>query len=153
MKYLDENGNTAFPDQVFIHTAGDHYYVVSPQLPGYDMSHEILQGIIKDDMIIVVRYTPKVYHLTVRYIFPDGSEATPAYTTEIRAGESYTVRSPKLEGYRTKRLKITGVNPGRDEIFTVIYVSEELGEYTNIDDYETPLNPGYHDLQVGVCAE
>ena len=151
--YLDEDGNRVFPDEVFIHAVGDSYYVVSPQLPGYEMSYEILQGTITEDMSVIVRYSPKVYQLTVKYVFVDGREASPAYTTEIRAGESYTLRSPKLTGYRTKRLMITGVNPGRDEIFTVIYVSEDVEEYTNIDDYETPLNPGYIDLQIGVCIE
>ena len=153
VRYLDETGRSVFPDQVFIHTPGDRYYVVSPQMPGYEMSTEVLRGTIDNDMTIVVHYTPKTYHLTVKYVFPDGTEATTAYRTEVRTGERYRVGIPDIEGYRTLRGTITGVNPGRDESYTVIYIPEGQGGFTGIDDYDTPLNPGYNDLQVGICIE
>lgn len=153
VKYLSKNGEPLFPEQVFIHMAGDQYYVVAPQKPGYALNQEILRDTITEDLIIVITYTPKVYQLTVNYIFADGTEAAPAYKTEVRTDEAYTVFSPKIPGYKTKRLKIKGVNPGRDEGYTVIYLPEDQEGYANIDEYDTPLNPGFNDLQVGVCAE
>ena len=153
VKYLSRDGEVLFPEQVFIHMVGDQYYVVAPQKPGYTLNKEILRDTITEDLVIVITYTPKVYQLTVHFIFADGSEAAPAYKTEIRTDESYTVYSPKVPGYKTKRLKITGVNPGRDEEYTVIYLPEGQQGFANIDEYDTPLNPGFNDLQVGVCAE
>ena len=153
VKYLSKDGEVLFPEQVFIHMVGDQYYVVAPQKPGYTLNKEILQDTITEDLIIVITYTPNVYQLTVNYIFADGSEAAPAYKTEVRTDETYTVYSPKIPGYKTKRLKITGVNPGRDEEYTVIYLPEDQQGFANIDEYDTPLNPGFNDLQVGVCAE
>ena len=152
VKYIGSNG-AVFPEQVFIHMPGERYYVVSPQLPGYDMDREIIQGVIKNDMVVVVNYTPKTYRLSVRYVFPDGTEASKTYETDVHTGEAYHVYSPKIEGYRASRLKISGVNAGRNEQYTVIYLPDDGKEYASIDDYDTPLNPGYNDLQIGVCFE
>ena len=151
--YQDQDGNEVFDDQVFIHSSGDSYYVVAPQLPGYDMSVEVIRGTIENDMTVTVKYTPKVYQLTVNYIFTSGAKATGTYSEIIRTGESYLVESPEIPGYRALRARVSGENPGRNEAYTVIYVPADQEDYTTIEDYETPLNPGYTDLQIGVCAE
>ena len=142
-----------FPDEVYFYAAGEEYYVVAPQLQGYDVDVEILKGRIREDMIVIVHYTPKTYLVTVRYIMLDGTEISAAYSTEVRTGDSYGVDSPVIPGYRAVRVRIAGVNPGRNEEYTVIYVPEDQTEYANIDSYETPLNPGNNNLQTGVCAE
>ena len=58
-----------------------------------------------------------------------------------------------IPGYRAVKLRISGTNPGKDEVYTVIYVQEDNTEYIDMDDYETPLNPGFTDIQIGVCLE
>ena len=151
--YLDADGNRVFPDKVFVYMVGGRYYVVSPQKPGYDISIEVLRGTIEEDLTFIVRYTPKTYQLTVKFVFPDGTEASPTYGTAIQTGDPYVVRCPVIPGYRTMIQKITGVNPGRDEAYTVIYVPDGGDDDSGISRYQTPLNPGCNDLQIGVCAE
>lgn len=152
VKYY-EGDRKVFPDEVYIYAPGDEYYVVPPQYPGYEVSVRIVKGTIQQDMTVIVRFTPKTYRMTIRYIFPDGTEAAPAYEAPVRTGESYDVESPRIRGYRTLRLRIRGVNPGWDETFAVIYIPDDGTEYSGIDSFDTPLNPGYPDMQTGICSE
>ena len=75
------------------------------------------------------------------------------YEQQIRTDEAYDVESPEIEGWKPVRLRVTGVNPGRDEYYTVLYVPEDWTDYKDMDDYNTPLDLGEYSLQIGVCAE
>lgn len=46
--------------------------------------------------------------LTVKYVFTDGSTASPDYTAKFGHGESYNVDSPKLEGYTADKASVSG---------------------------------------------
>lgn len=153
VKYVDEDGNEVFPDEVYIYEQGDNYYVVPPQKPGYDVDIRIVKGTITEDTVVIVTYTPNVWKLKIKYILEDGTEIAEPYEQEIRTDEKYDVPSPQIEGYKPLRLRVTGVNPGRDETFFVIYVPEDLEEYEEIDDYRVMTNLGDTCLQAGVCAE
>ena len=153
VKYQDANGNSVFPDQVFIRKEGDRYYVVSPQYPGYQPEILIVRGTLTEDTVIIVRYTPMTWKMRIRYRFPDGTEAAEAYETEIRTGETFEVESPMIPGWRPVRLKVSGVNAGRDENYTVIYVPEDTGDCADMDDLRTPLDLGDAYFQAGLCAE
>ena len=148
VKYIAD-GTEAFPDQVFIHTPGDSYYVVSPQLPGYDVDIQIVRGTIWKDMTVIVRYIPKAWTVTIRYIYPDGTEAAPTYRATVKTGESYSVTSPVIEGWKTLRLRIDGTNPGRNEQYTVIYIPD----YFELRDLPMPLGLEQTFMQEGVCFE
>lgn len=151
--YLEGN-NRVFPTVEFRHTPGDHYYVVSPQYPGYDVDIEIVQGTIKEDMILYVRYVPKTYRLTIRYLLADGSEIAESHTASVKTGETYEVASPAVDGYRPLKLKVSGTNPGRNEQYTVIYVPDGSEEtLLTIDDYDTPTNLEITYVQAGICFE
>ena len=149
VKYYDEYGRPVFPDEEFIHTPGDNYYVVSPQKPGYDVDIEIVRGTIEEDMIVKVRYIPKTWTLTIRYILLDGSVAAKTYSTPIKTGEGYDVASPAVPGYKPVYLRKAGVNPGWDEEHTVIYVPENQ----ELEDLPTPLSLGWTVMQIGICFE
>ncbi len=153
IRYLMD-GEEVFPAAVFPHTAGDNYYAVSPQYPGYEADIEIVEGKISEDMVVYVHYIPKTYRLTVRYLLVDGTEAAPGCTADIHTGESYEVESPAADGFRALKPAVTGTNPGRDEQYTVIYVPEGGGpKLITIDDYETPTYLGTTYTQTGICVE
>ena len=154
VKYYDEKGNKAFPDQVFIRKKGSRYYVVSPQYPGYEVDIEIVRGTLEEDTVIIVRYRPMTWKMRIRYLYPDGTEAAETYEREIKTGEAFDTESPAIPGWRPVRLRVSGVNSGRNENYTVIYVPEGSGEYTDMDDFRTPadLGDGYC-IQAGICAE
>ncbi len=144
-----EGDREVFPDQVIIYQAGDSYYVVAPQYPGYEMDVQILRGTIEKDMTVTVNYRPKEWDLKIRYIFQDGGVAAPSYQEKLLTGEKYDVESPEIEGYKTRILRIEGTNPGRNEQFTVIYIPE----YEKLGDEPTPLGLEQTFMQVGVCFE
>lgn len=149
VKYYDEYGRPVFPDEEFTHMPGDDYYVVSPQKPGYDVDIEIVRGTIEEDMIVKVRYVPKTWILKIRYILPDGSEVAATYQTPIKTGEKYDVASPAVPGYKPVYLRKAGVNPGRDEEYTVLYVPENQ----ELEDLPTPMGLGWTVMQIGICFE
>lgn len=144
-----EDGQEVFPDEELIYLAGDSYYVVAPQYPGYEPDVQILRGTIEKDMTLTVTYRPKMWTMKIHYIFQDGTQAAPMYQTKLQTGEEYEVESPAIEGYKTLSLWKTGTNPGKDEQFTVIYVPED----EELKDPPTPLGLERTFMQVGVCFE
>ena len=153
VKYQDENNHVMAPDDVLIYGQGDTYYVVPPQIPGYDVDIRIVKGPITEDMIVIVRYIPKEYDLRVRYRLPDGTEVVPPYGQRIHTGEEYNIESPQIDGYKPVILAVTGVNPGRDEYYTVIYVPEDYDDFVGMDHWDEPMGLGETTFQIGLCAE
>ena len=148
------DGEEVFPTAVYVYQIGDTYYVVSPQLPGYDVDIEIVRGTITEDMVIYVHYIPKTWQIVIHYVYPDGTEAAEPYIAEIKTGEQYDVESPEIPGYIAVPARISGTNPGRGEEFTVVYIP--IGEYAkivSIDDYDMPTGLDGIFVQVGVCFE
>lgn len=152
--HYEADGVEVFPTGVYVYHIGETYYVVSPQLPGYDVDIEIVRGTITEDLEITVHYIPKTWQMVIHYIFPDGTEAAETYTAEIRTGEEYDIASPEIPGYIAVKVRISGTNPGRSEEYTVVYIP--VGEYTKItgmDDYEAPTGLGGTYIQNGICFE
>lgn len=61
--------------------------------------------------------------LTVKYVKEDGSPAAPDYTAEFSHGATYTVESPKIEGFTADQLTVTG-SIGADTTITVTYKAD-----------------------------
>lgn len=138
----------------FIYVKGDPYYIVVPQIAGYDAETEILRGTIEEDTEITVRYRAKRYKVTIQYIYVNGLKAAKSYEAEFRTGEKYEVESPEIADYKPTRLKVSGTINGRDEQYTIIYVPEEAYDtLMSIEDYETPTNLESTYIQVGICLE
>ena len=112
------------------------------------------------------------YTVTVRYRYPDGTEAAPPVTETHSTGDNYSITSPDIPGYIPSRTVVTGTVDGRDVEYTVIYIPIPVepdttpepgatptpdrpggGGYTVIEDYETPLGLGEIYLNVGDCYE
>ena len=154
VRYLVGN-EKVFPDGTYKYKSGDSCYVVSPTLKGYAPEIRIVQGTITEDKLVIVRYVPLDYTLSVDYVFLDGSPAAPSHIQTLHIGDSYDVASPELEGFRALTLSIRGTNPGRDEQYTVVYVPEDadISGLQNMGDYETSLGLERVFTQVGICVE
>lgn len=148
--YKLEDGTEVRPKDVFIYEAGGHYYVVVPQIPGYEPSLQVLRGTITDNMQYTIVYRLREYSLRIRYRFMDGTEASETYRTVMHAGEIYNIASPKIPGYIAIRLRVEGSNPGRDEQYTVLYIPEDE---MIIPEENTPLYSGVTQMQTGICSE
>lgn len=153
VRYMTEDGELIGTDE-FIYVIGDPYYIVVPQIAGYDAETEILRGTIEEDTEITVRYRAKRYKVTIQYIYVNGLKAAKSYEAEFRTGEQYEVESPEIADYRPTRLKVSGTVNGRDEQYTIIYVPEEAYDtLMSIEDYETPTNLETTYVQSGLCIE
>lgn len=153
IRYTTEDGELIREDE-FTYAAGDPYYIVVPQKAGYDAETEIMRGEITEDTEITVRYTPKTYRITVRYIYANGQKAARSYEAEMRAGEKYDIESPEIADYTPIRMKVSGTVNGRDEEYTIIYVPADAYEtLMSIEDYETPTNLETTYMQTGICLE
>lgn len=143
-------GKKVFLDATAIYQRGGKYYVVSPEYPGYDVEIEIVKGTITEDMTVIVHYYPKEWPLTIRYIYPDGSQAAETYSAIVKTGEEYYVKSPKIDGYKALILELKGVmDPGRPTEYTVLYVPKS----SRVPDDPTPLGLEETFMQAGVCYE
>ncbi len=104
-----------------------------------------------------------IFHLTIYYIYEDGSTAAETYEAFLQAGTQYEVESPVIEGYETPQLVVKGKMPWRDVQFTVIYYSlkeespvfpvPKMKRLVTMDEYETPLGLGFCASNLGLCFE
>jgi len=131
---------------------GDRYNVVSPKIPGYKVDIDKVKGIVGEtDLVVDVIYSANEHKLTIEYIYKDGTPAAPAYTDSLKVHDEYEVESPEIDGYRPNKAVVKGHMPPHDVKITVIYMKK--GNYTVIDDYETPLGLGNVNLNAGECFE
>lgn len=125
--FLYENGLTAAPSGTVTCYEGEIYMVEAPTVIGYKADLQTLAGICAKDETVQVIYRLGTYTLTVRYLYPDGSEAAPSYVASYQYGAPYSILSPELSGYLPANNQLEGIMAGEDMILTVYY-SEELIE-------------------------
>jgi hypothetical protein len=158
------DGQKAFPDFRGTYEFGAMYDVVSPEKPGYTVDLEVAAGIIVEDTVIDVYYTPRPVTLTIYYQYMDGSIAADTYFATLMPGDPYDVVSPVIEDFTATQLRVEGIMPNRNTEFVVWYLPETEpdpetgrtripGGYTKIDDYGVPLGLGNVNRNVGECVE
>ena len=161
------DGRKVFPDFKATHRYGDPYNVVSPALAGYTVDKPAVSGVIYRDTEWDVYYTPGNVKLTVYYQYLDGTTAADTHYETLHAGDAYSVPSPVIPGYTANILLVSGVMPGHDMEYVVIYVPqpgtvpEEDPEQarrrgsglTVIDDFDTPLGLGGVEVNAGECFD
>lgn len=104
-----------------------------------------------------------VFRLKIYYVYLDGSTAAATYDVMLQAGTEYSVPSPAINGYTASIQVVSGVMPGRDVEYTVVYFSpedkegvfpySEMPELFHLEDYEVPAGLGYSISNVGICFE
>jgi hypothetical protein len=119
--HVYEDGSAAGKTATVSVYAGDYYQIVPLDINGYEPDESSLTGICDETTHVSVLYRIGTYRLTVRYLFPDGSEAFPVYQGSFQFGQSYSIPTPTLEGYVADRTLLEGVMDGEDLQFTVIF--------------------------------
>ena len=145
------DGDAAAPTVSRICDYGESYNVASPAITGYSADAARISGVIHGDAVYDVIYTPNSYVLTVNYVYQNGATAAPAYTSTMLYGAYYSHNSPVLSGYTASRTVISGTMPGRNMVYTVIYVPDTVDII--IDEYGVPLGIGNVEMNVGECFE
>ncbi|MBQ8383191.1 MAG: leucine-rich repeat domain-containing protein [Clostridia bacterium] len=100
---------------------GDYYEIEPLRIEGYKADPSSLSGICDTDTRVTVIYRLGTYHLSIRYLYPDGSEVFPSFEGDFQFGESYQVSTPALDGYTADYLLMEGAMPGKDTVLTVYY--------------------------------
>ena len=110
------------------------------------------------------------YTLTINYRYLDGTPAAASYTAVLAQGAGYDVTSPVIQGYTASIVRVTGIMPGQNVEYTVIYIpagsavpipaapgtpaSAIIPDMTiMLEDYQTPLGLGTVYTNIGDCFE
>lgn len=144
--YVTPDGEDEIPDVNDEYGYGDSYEYVTPQIPGYTPSVEVVEGILGDeDVNIVVNYTPNSYTLTINYVDGAGNIMSPAYNGTFIYKEVFTIPSPIITGYTMDYASIssgeTGM-PADDLTFTVTYTAVPVTPIPPTTPGTTPTTPG-----------
>lgn len=116
-----EDGSMAGKSSSLIAYVGDFYQIPPLEINGYEPDENTLSGICNGADRLSVIYRLGTYHLTVRYLFPDGSEAFPSFEGNFQFGEQFSISSPTLEGFTADRTLLEGTMDGKDIQYTVIF--------------------------------
>jgi hypothetical protein len=116
-----ENGNTAGKSNSFTAYPGDYYQIKPLEINGYEPDKTLLSGICDGTTRISVIYRIGTYHLTIRYLLPDGSEAFAPFEGEFQFGTPYSIPTPTLDGYTADRTLMEGIMDGKDTQLTVVF--------------------------------
>ena len=126
----------------------------SPQIPGYRVNVEKVEGIMGDeDIAYHIVYTPIDYTVTVIPVASDGTPLADAVVISgLHIGDAYEVLLPDIPGYVKVMEKCTGVCGTQDRTIRILYIL--LGEdFELINDYGVPLHFGHSAVNVGDCCE
>lgn len=125
VEYRYEDGSSASKSSSITCYKGDHYLIDAPAITGYEADASTLAGICNGEGKIGVIYRLGSYRLTIRYLYPDGSEAAESYSAIYRFGDAYSIVSPNVAGYLPANSILEGLMEGEDMVLTVYY-SEQL---------------------------
>lgn len=106
--YVDEAGNKLAEDVVQSVYKGGTYRVVSPVIEGYDFDKEVVEGTADADTELTVTYKKKVCTVTVKYVYEDGTEASPDKTETGNYGDEFSIASPEIEGFTPNFAEVKG---------------------------------------------
>ena len=144
-------GRVAAPTVSRTYFYGESYNVASPSFEGYTANMRRVMGVMEGDVEYDVIFGRNTYTLTVRYIFRDGTIASPTRQQSLGYGDDYVQDSPMLVGYTPSMYRIAGTMPGHDVTYAVIYVPDTVNVI--IDEYGVPLGIGNVEMNVGDCFE
>ncbi|MCI8390357.1 MAG: DUF11 domain-containing protein [Roseburia sp.] len=88
----------------------------------------------------------KLYQLTIRYVYEDGSEAADKVVAQYLAGETYTYTSPDIAGYTPDLTVVKSVGTGMPKHDVVVTVTYTANDQTYTVNYlEAGANEVLHD--------
>lgn len=105
INYKYENGETAAPT-VTVDAYYDYSYSISsPVIEGYtpkdseDHILTVVEGTLKGDTVYDIIYEAVECTINVRYLYADGSEASPTKTIGKKFGDAYDIAALSITGY------------------------------------------------------
>ena len=107
--YVYANGSTAAPSYTAQKAYMGSYSISSPSISGYVADKTSVYGTMGTaDKTITVTYSPKVYTVTVNYVYTDGRTAAPSQSIRGATGTSYSFTSPTIPGYTPDKSVVSG---------------------------------------------
>ncbi len=102
--------------------AGSNYYIPSPALEGLVPSMNAVQGTMGNaDATVTVTYWKATNRLTINYNAPAGEAKPDSYVADIKVGDRYVVRSPRIPGYTADPFAVAGTMGNQDVTVEVGY--------------------------------
>ena len=152
VNYLYSENNPAADSVTQTLAAGEEYSIPSPEIAGYTPSIRVVTGTMPDeDLTVNVYYSKSFYLLTVKYQYPDGSQAAEDVVLQYPSGFVYDVPSPAIAGYRPDKQTVTGTMPGsaREEVVTYTPMQYDLTIYYRYADGSQAAGTHQEQLQAG----
>lgn len=138
INHLYEDGSIAGKSTTLTCYVGDFYQVETISITGYEADKQALRGICQSAERISVIYRIGTYHLTIRYLTPDGNEVFTSFEGDFRYGDLYSIPSPLLDGFQAEHTLVEGIMEGNDMLIVV--------HYTEI--FENDTSTGQQTLQI-----
>ena len=133
--HLYEDGSVAGKTTSVTCYAGDYYSIDPLSIKGYKADAASLCGVASANHRVSVIYRIGTYHLTIRYLYSNGTEAAPAFEGDFRYGEKYSVSTPILEGFKADYTLLEGLMDGADLELVVHYI--EIFQNDSVDNQQT----------------
>ncbi len=121
IRYQYEDGTDASAQYTDTLVAGDPYTVDSPTVTGFKPDQATVSGTMPAENVEVTVVYHTAYTLTIRYQNVDGSEASAPHTDALVAGETYSVASPTITGYKPDQATVSGTMPAENTEVIVVY--------------------------------
>ncbi len=101
---------------------GSSYEITTPKIQGYTPDKSVVSGVLKkENEKITVTYTLDRHTLVIIYLYESGDTAYETYVrSDIGYGESYSVKSPVIDGYESSVDTVSGIAES-DITVSVIY--------------------------------
>lgn len=141
VNYIVPEGFAAPASVTKFYAEGDKYEIPSPDIDGLAPDLKTVTGDMgKADVIVNVSYTKTYHTLTINYNVPKGYEKPESFTKQVRIGDEYVRRSPKIEGLEAKPFTVYGKMGNEDITVEVNYTNlpAMLLPYTLTINYTVP---------------
>ena len=95
-------------------------------------ANNILSGPVAADGSLVLKLYFKLnqFQLTINYVYEDGSEAATSHSSTLTVGNTYSVTSPTIDGYKADKTVVEGTMPAENVEVTVTYSKRTDLSYT-----------------------
>ncbi len=141
VNYVYQDGTKAAEPYAASFVYGKTFVITSPRVFNYSADLTAVSGTMgASDLTFEVVYYPNTYHVTVYYVYSDGTAAADTNTVEVAYGKAYSIASPVLAGYVADQNTIAGTIGAADVSYNVVYFSSGRTSSENGDSSGSSTN-------------
>ena len=141
VNYVYQDGTKAAEPYAASFVYGKTFVITSPRVSNYSADLTAVSGTMgASDLTFEVVYYPNTYHVTVYYVYSDGTAAADTNTVEVAYGKAYSIASPVLAGYVADQNTIAGTIGAADVSYNVVYSSSGRTSSENGDSSGSSTN-------------